>query len=111
VKNLPTGARMGIGAWEKIYFHFICLTNYFKGKEEGDIVSIKMYDKSIVLHLNQSGYRYADLGRFEDALQRLKDRFVENPNYFCISENSLLSKGIIVKNGDKTHHGPNGFEE
>jgi hypothetical protein len=82
-----------------------------QGKMEKDVITIPMYGKVFILHLNQSNSRYDDYGRFENAVQAQIQAFLEDPNYILNEKENLLKKGILAKNGDKICHGPNGFKD
>lgn len=93
------------------------LYRMLKEKMEGDTLNLQMLNKTFVLHLCQSKYRYR--GLFHAGLERLKNSFLAKPNFDLSALPRLLNEGILVanpamQNAEIEHHrythGPNGFK-
>ncbi len=82
-----------------------------KGKKEGDILTLPLHEKYFILHTTQLSHHYGRCGVFHDLLERLKDRFMLTPDFLVTARESLLRKGIIVRDGNNFSHGPNGFKD
>ncbi len=48
---------------------------------------------------------------FEAELKHLMHGFAKCPNYVMYDQEKLVKKGILVKEGDRHKHGPNGFRD
>lgn len=104
-------------------FPGMLLYRMLKGKKEGDVINLEMYNKSFVLHLNQLKHCYPD-SSFHAKLEQLKNIFLKRPNFYLSGAPTLLKAGILIEDHftidkskclndcfGKYKHGPNGFKD